>query len=486
MRKCITARYDRQPIHEPYYTMTYFFAVLESLEQEGNDSDVYLDCIAVETYDGMVRAGTLSAYCRSEPIPYVGNVLRVKRSDIPASVIEAAERASGRLWLKLVVAQDEELPDLATIPAEFVSLSANDNEIPRNLRISVPEDAGPAVQRQAENFFRVSSDRPTGFEALAKELESSLVRRQKHVVAYRIGQGNCNAIVDVAEHPIIFFDLGWPIQLNVRGAPIPAPDLLSVPRARSRAPVILSHWDWDHWAFALESWSYDSSAKGARPKWKKDALERPWLAPRPAKRLKLGPSHYRLIEELFRRRARGRRSLHFFPAKAQARSMGDLVVLKCSPPTGQALTRNNSGLAVAVRVYDGHESGWVLLPGDADFRSIPLEQVRELGPESLVGMVASHHGGKIDVFSIPQTRVPGARLVVSTGTNGYGHPNDQVLANYEFLGWTDQVRTDVASSCGGLCGLAHVVGAFLVQPDHFTKPQCECYAIPKARMSIHH
>jgi hypothetical protein len=220
--------------------------------------------------------------------------------------------------------------------------------------------------------------------------------------------------------------------------------------------------------------------------WKKDALQRPWLVP-PDTGLKLGPSHYKLIEDLLRQRNSGIRTLHVWPAKRKSKAIGNLVLLKCSPAKGVPHNRNDSGLAAFVRINDGRRSGWVLLPGDADFRSIPIHLLDdELESEPLVGMVASHHGGKLPVFSIPETQAPGARLVVSTGNNHYGHPNLQMLANYGFLGWKDQVRTDLTAFCSGRCGRPHQVGAFLVQPAHFAKPQCHCNGIPDARMSIQH
>lgn len=467
-----------------------FYAVLEGLEQ-GEEDHVYLDCILAKNFDEMASFGTLAQYNSSDGVEYVGNILKVRRADLGDSLIGHVSRARGRTWLKVVVAEEGEPSESALIPAEFVSLAvADNNEAPPGLRISAPENAGPEIQAQAERFFQTTADDVADFDALRGELQSLMGAEQTHVVAYHVGQGNCNAIVNEAEHPIVFFDFGWPIQTNAAGAPEPAPALLSVPKDEwlGRPPIVLSHWDWDHWAYALNSWSYDRSVGGARPEWKSGALRRPWLVP-PDIGLKLGPSHHKLMEDLRRQSKGGIRSLHVWPTKEKSKAIGNLVLLRCSPPKGVPRSRNDSGLAAVVRINDGSTSGWVLLPGDADFRSIPLRLVgKELEQEPLVGMVASHHGGKLPVFSIPETRAPGARLVVSTGHNHYGHPSAQMLANYGFLGWKDQVRTDLAVFCSGTgsCGAPHQVGAVLVQPAHFAKPQCGCGEVPEARMSIQH
>lgn len=122
---------------------------------------------------------------------------------------------------------------------------------------------------------------------------------------------------------------------------------------------------------------------------------------------------------------------------------------------------------------------------DAEHGSIEFAALPSFNAQRLVGMVASHHGGKLDVFDIPLTRAQNARLVVSTGTNSYRHPNAQMLENFKLRGWVDQVRTDAPGVCFDE-SCAHSVGASVVQPEWFEKPRCQCFGIPEARMSIAH
>lgn len=466
-----------------------FYSVMESLEQD-EEEYVYFDCVSANTLERMASFGTLAQYTRGEGVDYVGNIIKVHRKYLANSLIARVNRARTRTWLKIFIAEENKSSEATPIPAEFVSLSAADNnEAPPRLRISTPVNAEPQARAQAEEFFRTTTKDLANFDVLRAALRPLNYEKQTHVVAYHVGQGNCNAIVNEYEHPFVFFDFGWPIHTNATGAPRPAPALLSIKQKElvHLPSIILSHWDWDHWAYALESWSYAPSAGGARPVWKSGALQRPWLVP-PDDGLKLGPSHYKLMEDLRRQRMRGIHALHVWPKAVDSNTLGNLVLLQCAPLKGMPRSRNDSGLAAAVRINDGNNSGWVLLPGDADYRSIPLDLVGGLTPDALVGMVASHHGGKLSVFSIPETQAPGARLVVSTGTNRYGHPNEQMLANYGFRGWKDKVRTDLTVFCSGAgsCGSPHHVGAFVVQPAHFSKPQCGCEKVPKARMSIQH
>ncbi|NIE65909.1 hypothetical protein [Burkholderia sp. Ax-1719] len=136
---------------------------------------------------------------------------------------------------------------------------------------------------------------------------------------------------------------------------------------------------------------------------------------------------------------------------------------------------------MVVRVDDGWERGLVLLPGDSEFDSMRLATDLSLDVRRIVGMMASHHGGKLNVFSIPETKAPGARLVISTGKNGYGHPNLHMLENYKFQGWNDQRRTTDGKT--GHHHASYGIGATLVQPERFGKPKCECERVVKARMS---
>ena len=458
-----------------------FFAVVESLDDEADHKYVYLDCIAEETFSAMQRAGGVPRLSIERADEYMGAVLQVGRDAFEPRLLERIGSASTRAWLTFSVSEAQKQDEQIDIPATFVSLAPTPNDLEAGqLYISPPTLVDAETQADAERIFDASKLAPRSFERFTMLLDTLFAGEgRRHVVAYHVGQGNCNAVVNEHEHPIMFFDLGWPIQANIAGAPNPMPKFFDVQANHEPPPVVLSHWDWDHWAYALDSWRYDRNRGAAQATWKAAALDRPWLVPAPEKALKLGPSHYLLIMKLYHHRWHGRRALHFWPNRRSIWETANLAIIKCRTRKKDVSYRNNSGLAMVVRIDDGWKRGLVLLPGDSEFDSIRLDEVRSWESRRLVGMVASHHGGKLNVFSIPEATVSDARLVISTGRNRYGHPNERMLDNYRLQGWRDQQRTDAWFHRPN-----PYVGATLVQPESFDKPECKCERILDAGMSF--
>ncbi|MEN8516901.1 hypothetical protein [Burkholderia sp. RS02] len=463
-----------------------YFAVLESLDGDVDQEHVYLDCISQETFSVMRRVGGLAQFSSEQADEYMGAVLQVRRESFAPSLLDRINNASVRIWFTLTVSEVRDDAAAVDIPATFVSLAptAADAEA-ITLYISRPEALDADTQAAAERIFDATQLAPNSFERFARRLEKLFASEgRRHVVAYHVGQGNCNAVVDEHEHPVLFFDLGWPIQTNIAGAPNPPPQLFDVQSDAGIAPVVLSHWDWDHWAYALESWRYDRARGAPFATWKSAALHRPWLVPAPEKAMKLGPSHYLLILKLYHQRWEGRRALHFWSRRKSMWETGNLTLLKCSTKKRDVSYRNNSGLAMVVRIDDGWKRGLVLLPGDCEFDSIQFDRVSSWDSRRIVAMVASHHGGKLNVFAIPETTVSDARLVISSGKNRYGHPNSRMLDNYRLQGWHDQQHTNSWHHRPRMLSLVPRIGATLVQPVSFDKPRCECEGIPDANMSL--
>jgi hypothetical protein len=462
-----------------------YFAVAEFLDGEVGQEHVYLDCVSEKTFSVMRQAGGLAKFSSEQADEYIGAVLQVEPNSIEPRLLDKVSNASTRTWLTFMVSEVRDEDGQVNIPATFVSLGPAPVEGEAvTLFISRPEPLDAETQAAAERIFDASKLALKSFERFATLLEKLFSReRRRHVVAYHVGQGNCNAVVDEYEHPVLFFDLGWPIQTNIAGAPNPPPRLFDVETYAGPAPVVLSHWDWDHWAYALESWRYDRNRGAPLAKWKTTALDRPWLVPAPEKASKLGPSHHLLIVKLYQQRWEGRRALHFWPRGKTVWETENLTIVKCSTKKRDVSYRNNSGLAMVVRIDDGWKRGLVLLPGDSEFDSIRFDQVGSWDHRRIVGMVASHHGGKLNVFAIPETSASDARLVISSGKNRYGHPNRRMLDNYKLQGWHDQQYTDAHFRRLRVYGARHV-GATLVQPESFDKPRCECGDIPEAWMSL--
>lgn len=173
-------------------------------------------------------------------------------------------------------------------------------------------------------------------------------------------------------------------------------------------PVILSHWDTDHWV---------SATSGRFPK----ALGRKWLVPRQ----KLGPSHLSLARKL---NSKGNlliwpHGIKFLPIKG----IGE--IFKCE---GKSL--NNSGLGL-LTTFDNKR---ILLPGDADYKYIDRKFL-----VGLDGLVSTHHGAKTSGIAYPTPKTyPNTNCVYSIGQkNSYKHPKLVSLRGHKSVGWINRLYT---------------------------------------------
>lgn len=86
-----------------------------------------------------------------------------------------------------------------------------------------------------------------------------VAKRNIAVAVYDVGQGNCNAIVDQNSYPRIFFDYGWAPNFHAKSRPS-LPLQLHCLDFCVTAPVVLSHWDMDHWSYAIKSSSFNPTS----------------------------------------------------------------------------------------------------------------------------------------------------------------------------------------------------------------------------------
>jgi hypothetical protein len=244
--------------------------------------------------------------------------------------------------------------------------------------------------------------------------------------------------------PLMFFDLGWPASFNLKSAPPTKEHFDPFVRAPKGQPVVLSHLDWDHWAFACESgharWDKAIGGWKTEPVYRNAALDRPWLLQRPRlKQHDLGPSHIHFVDEL-----RQRSMLRFWPANRRRIDIGSATLFACRPPKSTnkrapAYLRNNQGLGMVIS--DEASGARILLPGDADYPSIPA-----YAKKRLTGMVATHHGGKVTPGSVPDAACHG-RMAMSVSEGSYsGIPHDDTTAEALGKGW-DIFRTDDRKAC---------------------------------------
>ncbi len=208
------------------------------------------------------------------------------------------------------------------------------------------------------------------------------------IEAIDVGQAACVAFWDRGRC-VGYFDVGAPIFFN-RG---------SFPRHLDHTPcnkgfIILSHWDFDHYALA-----YDHPILRTL-KWY--APDQP-VGPRTAKFQKtLGPN------------------LNFISGSID---LGGFKLKRCSGPLSD---RNNSGYALRI----GRDGQAVLLTGDAGYHAIPSDLQADL-----TAVMIPHHGGK-GTTPPPSASAEYAVAVASYGSpNKHRHPCEDQLDLHKKGGW---------------------------------------------------
>lgn len=222
----------------------------------------------------------------------------------------------------------------------------------------------------------------------------------EYLAVYDVGQGSANALLCSHGMPQMWFDLGGGAYRNHPTRPTPPVKFCNC----EDAPVILSHWDTDHWIGGR----IDSSM-----------LARDWIAPRQS----IDPIQAAFAADILS--AGG--MLHII-ANPSSRASGPFQVTSSNGQTvtlrravGSLRDRNASGL-VLLAENPHFERGW-LLTGDAAYRHIqPAPTVL------LSAIVVPHHGADMKAVDAPfvPPRPPSgdyARLAYSFGPdNAHGRP----------------------------------------------------------------
>ena len=225
------------------------------------------------------------------------------------------------------------------------------------------------------------------------------------VAVYDVGQGACQALVDSSLHiPLLYVDFGGGVLYNRATFPKEFGGFCFT----HNPPIVLSHWDWDHWSSA-HRYAY--------------ALSTDWIAPPvPAK-----PIQRAVAAEML---ARGR--LHIWNAAGSTQlKVGEIRLERC---TGR--TENDSGIAVTF--YAGRfRKRNCLLPGDAAYRYIPSVAAGE----SFNSLCMAHHGGRLHSKHYPASKRSSAAANSSGPRNSYKHPLFTTLAAHFDAGWPVPAQT---------------------------------------------
>ncbi|RXV69138.1 hypothetical protein D1006_29050 [Burkholderia stabilis] len=360
-----------------------------------------------------------------------------------------------------------------------------------------------AHRRSVAKSVAAGSKPPPKGKTLLREILEWRVGSEHKVFAavYDIGQGSASAIVDGNEHPLVFFDIGKPLSVFDYTRPKHAPQFFHCDHKKIaeefdwfHAPVVLSHWDFDHWAGVLERFHVVTDKHGnkhAKLTIVPGALQRYWIAPC-QEHLGLGVTHLELIRQLLKtvNGASGLTALQYWPINLTALPFSHGVIVKAHPDahagnTSSAL-RNNSGLVMLITPRAeqfARQPAALLLPGDARHESIPVNW----SGFDLVGLVVSHHGGKMGSVPRAQNGGPLSTVVCSVGemhpvekTKPYGHPHDDTLLAHANEGWDVKTFTYQrvnAPSCN------KQLGNYVLSLDD-TFPACGCDCACDGNLSL--
>lgn len=225
-----------------------------------------------------------------------------------------------------------------------------------------------------------------------------------HLGVYDVGQGNCVGFL-VGGRVALYSDFGGGVLANKKTFPAALTNFCFC--SAKQPPVMLSHWDWDHWSSA----NRDTRAKTST-----------WIVPR---QKPLGHVHGTFIAAVT---SAGGNFL-IWPSGGAACTAGQITIDKCT-----GTHRNDSGLAVKVTAPKGTSGDPILLPGDAIYSYLPASIAQPFDD-----IVCAHHGGKIHGAVAPACPANNhSRLVYSYGKgNRYKHPLSATRTEHDNKGWRD-------------------------------------------------
>ena len=242
------------------------------------------------------------------------------------------------------------------------------------------------------------------------------------LVCFDIGQGSASALVCRCGYPIYYFDVGCGSGRNAPTAPARV-DFCTC----EKPPVILSHWDTDHWAGAHRQKALHAST---------------WIVPRQ----KISATHTLLANDILKA---GGSVLVVDSTMSPIRWTAGTQHYDLQICTGPG--RNGSGLALVVTNYAFEPSPSWVLTGDAAYNYLPHPT-----PNHVVGLIAPHHGADMGVSSTPYPRPTGgyARLLYSFGPdNAHGpkkpptrHPTSAAVQAHTAKSWNHGAWTPSAAA----------------------------------------
>lgn len=241
----------------------------------------------------------------------------------------------------------------------------------------------------------------------------------EQLAVYDVGQGNANALLRRNYYPpSIYFDLGAGVYKNHPTRPATMRFCFS-----SNQPVILSHWDMDHWAGACAA-NYPA---GHSP------IDSTWIVPLQV----VSPIH---VAFAYGVATGGGKVLVYNPVPTTVGTAVLDAVTQIRFSRGTGPDKNGSGIVLVVErdISPTDRRSW-LLTGDCDYGYF----LRHMLPATPVAALVPHHGAKAHTTTAPPTPVAGdyRRLAYSfgpgnrNGRTNVQHPTAITVTAHQAAGW---------------------------------------------------
>lgn len=375
---------------EPRRANRYYGRVdsVEVIDNQNSETLIQLDGVAADSFDVELFHG----------VPFTDAMDRLPLCVLEFSTLSAPHTLQGRLreaaqpgaWLYVQTAErGPTTVDVDYYPGLFA------DAVTRSSIITPVDEKLAGVLSAAFSMDDLPDETEKGIASLLDPIGAV-----DFVTVYDVGQGNLNALWASRSDARLYFDFGGGVTANKATFPRTPGKLCW----SSRPPVVLSHWDWDHWS---------SAGRFGQ------VLDSPWIVPRCDDP---GAHHRALAWDLHRRG-----NLHIWPRGMTEYAGSYLKVEKC---TGSG--RNDSGL---VMIVHGEEKAGArreaLLTGDAAYDCIPEVKKKT----SFGAVVASHHGAVVASIAEIKPSANGS-LVYSVGNgNHFCHPRLHAELEYLQAGW---------------------------------------------------
>ena len=274
--------------------------------------------------------------------------------------------------------------------------------------------------------LRAAFNMKTWPSATAVDIRNALKHADAGVLAvHDIGQGNACGLRRSTRSPInLWIDIGCGVNRNAKTTPI---NLVLCHSAS--APIILTHWDKDHWSGAR---------KGAPASKPNIFLKRIWIVPRQ----EITTQHSKFADEII--------AAHGTILVLDSTSLGASKILSVPIRDNRKIEialgaganskdRNNYQCLVLRIIDDDFKRKW-LLPGDITYGNMPTGWQKD----AYVAIVASHHGADVGAIGLPGPyNLPEGYAVLAFsfgpqnahGPTGVRHPTHAMTAHYNKSGW---------------------------------------------------